>query len=215
MELIYQDEQLIAAVKPPRVLSTDEPGGMPSLVRQALGDKAADVRTVHRLDCVVGGLMVLARSRDAASKLSAQVRCGSFEKTYLAVVHGQTAPSGTLRDLLLRDKAERKTYVTHTPAKGVQEAILDYVTLAQADGLSLVRIHLQTGRTHQIRAQFSSRGLPLVGDRKYSLLEDDCEIALWSYALSFTHPQSGKPMHFSSLPPDTYPWSLFAKECLK
>lgn len=173
------------------------------------------MRTVHRLDRVVSGLMVLARGKDAASKLSQQVRGDGFQKTYLAVVHGRTDPSATLRDLLMRDKAERKTYVTDTSAKGVQEAILDYETLGYADGLSLVRIRLQTGRTHQIRAQFSSRGLPLVGDRKYSTLDDNCEIALWSHALSFSHPQSGNPMHFSLLPPDTFPWSLFAKECMK
>lgn len=188
---------------------------MPELVRQALGDETADVRTVHRLDRVVSGLMVLARGKDAASKLSAQVRGDGFQKTYLAVVHGKTEKSATLRDLLTRDKQERKTYVTDTPAKGVQEAILDYETLGYADGLSLVRIHLQTGRTHQIRAQFSSRGLPLVGDRKYSLLDDDCEIALWSHELSFSHPQDGRQMRFSLLPPDCCPWSLFAKECMK
>ena len=215
MDILFQDEQLIVAVKPPRVLSTDEPGGMPCLVRQALGDESADVRTVHRLDRVVSGLMVLARNKAAASKLSAQVRDGEFHKTYLAVVHGKTEKSATLRDLLIRDKAERKTYVTDTPAKGVQEAILDYETLGYADSLSLVRIHLQTGRTHQIRAQFSSRGLPLVGDRKYSLLDDDCEIALWSHKLSFSHPQDGRQMRFSLLPPDCYPWGLFAKECMK
>lgn len=212
MELIYQDAQIVVAIKPPRILSTDEPGGMPSLIRQALGDEAADVRTVHRLDRVVSGLMVLARGKQAASTLSGQVRDGRFHKTYLAVVHGKTEPSATLRDLLLRDKAERKTYVTQTPAKGVQEAILDYVTLGQAENLSLVRITLQTGRTHQIRAQFSSRSLPLVGDRKYSLNEDACEIALWSHSLSFFHPADGKPLQFSQQPPDCYPWNLFTKE---
>lgn len=188
---------------------------MPDLVRQVLGDETADIRTVHRLDRVVSGLIVLSRGKDAASKLSAQVRNGEFEKTYLAVVHGKAVPSATLRDLLVRDKAERKTYVTDKPAKGVQEAILTYETLGYKDGLSLVRINLQTGRTHQIRAQFSSRGLPLVGDRKYSLLDDDCEIALWSHELAFTHPQSGNKMHFALLPPDTYPWTLFTKECYK
>lgn len=213
MEFLYQDDSLIVAVKPPRVLSTDEPDGMPSLVRQALGDETADVRTVHRLDRVVSGLIVLARGKEAASKLSAQVRAGSFGKRYLAVVHGCTEDEGTLRDLLARDKAERKTYVTDTPAKGVQEAVLDYVTLARCEGMSLVRITLQTGRTHQIRAQFSSRSLPLIGDRKYGLSEDSCEIALWSHALTFTHPADGRPMAFSMLPPDTFPWDCFPKEC--
>lgn len=207
MEIIYQDRSIVVCVKPPRVLSTDEPGGMPELVRQALGTE--DVRTVHRLDRVVSGLMVLARSADAASELSRQIREGQFEKEYLAILHGRPeADTGTLRDLLLRNKQERKTYIVSQPEKGVQEAILTYQVLAKTESLSRVRIQLQTGRTHQIRAQFSGRGLPLVGDRKYSLLEDGCEIALWSYRLAFTHPATGEAMEFTMAPPTEYPWSI-------
>ena len=209
MELIYQDKDIVVCVKPPRVLSTDEPGGVPELVRRELGNEKADVRTVHRLDRVVSGLMVLARSAAAASELSRQIREDEFEKEYLAVVHGTPeADSGTLRDLLLRNKPERKTYVVTEPGKGVQEAILDYWVLNRAEALSRVRIRLRTGRTHQIRAQFSSRDLPLVGDRKYSLLEDNCEIALWSYRLAFTHPATGQRMEFIKEPPGDYPWTV-------
>jgi len=209
MELIYQDADIVVCIKPPRVLSTDEPGGMPELVRTALGDVKAAVRTVHRLDRVVSGLMVLARTPEAASELSRQIREQEFEKEYLAVLHGSpVADRGTLRDLLLRNKPERKTYVVAAPGKGVQEAILDYWVLHRTDALSRVRIRLQTGRTHQIRAQFSSRELPLVGDRKYSLLEDDCEIALWSYRLGFTHPKTGERMEFCKEPPEVYPWTV-------
>ena len=208
MELIFQDADLVVALKPPRVLSTDEPGGMPELVRQALGDPDADVRTVHRLDRVVSGLMVLARNAAAASELSRQIRDGEFGKEYLAVVHGHPeSPEGTLRDLLLRDKRERKTYVVTQPGKGVQEAILEYRTIASANDLSKVSIRLITGRTHQIRAQFAGRGMPLVGDRKYSLLEDECEIALWSHCLEFTHPSTGQPMVFCQAPPAVVPWN--------
>lgn len=208
MELIYTDKDIVVAVKPARVLSTDEPGGMPELVRLALGDENADVRTVHRLDRVVSGLMVLARSAAAASELSRQIREDLFQKEYLAILHGIPAESSsTMIDLLLRNKPERKTYVVHAPGKGVQEAILDYQVLNHTDKLSRVRIQLRTGRTHQIRCQFSSRDLPLVGDRKYSLLEDDCEIALWSYRLAFQHPTTGEPMEFTLEPPATYPWT--------
>ena len=208
MEIIYQDQDIILVIKPPRVLSTDEPGGMPELVRHALGDEKADVRTVHRLDRVVSGLMVLARNPQAASELSRQIRDGEFDKEYLAVVHGcPNEQNGTFRDLLLRDKRERKTYVVMEPAKGVQEAILDYSVIGCVDGMSKVSIHLVTGRTHQIRAQFSSRGLPLVGDRKYSELQDDCEIALWSHRLSFCHPVSGERLGFSVQPPNIYQWN--------
>ena len=208
MELIYQDRDIVVCVKPPRVLSTDEPGGVPELVRQALGDENANVRTVHRLDRTVSGLMVLALSKKAAAELSRQIREGEFHKEYLAVVHGApTEKNGTLRDLLLRNKAERKTYIVTEPGKDVQEAVLHYQTLSEANGMSRVRIQLETGRTHQIRCQFSGRGLPLVGDRKYSLLEDDCEIALWSYRLSFRHPYTGKQIEFVLEPPQVYPWT--------
>ena len=208
MEFIYQDTDIVVCVKPPRVLSTDEPGGMPELVRQALGTE--DVRTVHRLDRVVSGLMVLARNANAASELSRQIREDQFQKEYLAVVHGHPKEdSGELRDLLLRDKARKMTMVATEPGKGVQEAILTYQVLAKNDTMSRVRIRLQTGRTHQIRVQFASRGLPLVGERKYSTLEDPCEIALWSYRLAFIHPKTGEPMEFELEPPGVYPWVDF------
>lgn len=209
MKILYQDQDVIVCIKPPRVLSTDEPGGMPELVRQALGDEKADVRTVHRLDRVVSGLMVLARNPSAASELSRQIREDGFAKEYLAVIHGcPEAPADTLTDLLLRDKQARMTRVVTAPDKGVQEAILHYRVLNQADTLSRVHIQLVTGRTHQIRVQFSSRGMPLVGERKYAVLDDDCEIALWSYRLAFAHPATGHAMEFLQPPPDIYPWSI-------
>ena len=210
MDFIYKDDHIVVCVKPPRVLSTDEPGGLPELVRHALGDEKADVRTVHRLDRVVSGLMVLARTPQAASDLSRQIREDTFGKQYLAVIHGQPQQdAGTLVDLLSRDKARKMTIVVHEPGKDAREAILDYKVEAKTDAMSRVRIDLKTGRTHQIRVQFASRGMPLVGERKYSTLEDPCEIALWSCYLSFTHPHTGKFMEFELLPPDSYPWSSF------
>ena len=210
MEILYQDKDILVVLKPSGVKSTDEPGGVPSLAREALGDPKAAVRTVHRLDQVVSGLMVLARNAPAASELSRQIREDEFEKEYLAVIHGHTPQAaGTFTDLLLRNKAERKTYVVSHLEKGVQEAVLDYEQLAQTEALTKVRIVLRTGRTHQIRCQFSSRGLPLVGDRKYSLLEDGCPIALWSCRLAFTHPVTGEHMEFTHEPPETEPWIRF------
>ena len=208
MEILYQDRDILVCVKPPRVLSTDEPGGMPELVRRALGDPQANVRTVHRLDRVVSGLMVLARSKKAAGELSRQIREGQFGKEYLAVIYGAPEEeTGTLKDLLLRKKEERKTYLVTEPGKDVQEAVLHYRTLRREGNMSRVRIQLETGRTHQIRAQFSGRGMPLVGDRKYGK-EEDCEIALWSYRLTFLHPYTGKPMEFTLEPPQRYPWDV-------
>ena len=209
MDIIYQDKDILVCVKPSGVLSTDEPGGLPELIRQELEDPNANVRTVHRLDRTVSGLMVLARRSKAASELSRQIRDGEFQKEYVAVIHGNPAEDNAeLHDLLLRNKQERKTYVVTETGKDVQEAILEYRVLNRTEELTRVRIQLHTGRTHQIRAQFSSRGLPLVGDRKYGLPEDDCQIALWSYRLAFKHPYSGKPMEFILEPPEVYPWSI-------
>lgn len=208
MEILYQDRDILVCIKPPRVLSTDEPGGLPDLVREALGDPKANLRTVHRLDRVVSGLMVLAKSSRAASELSRQIREGEFVKEYQAVVHGVPGErEGTLRDLLGRDKARKMTFVADRPGKDVQEAVLDYRVLSQAASLSRVQIRLHTGRTHQIRVQFASRGLPLVGERKYSTREDPCEIALWSCKLGFLHPYSKKWMEFFREPPMAYPWT--------
>ncbi len=206
MKILYLDEDIVVCEKPPRVLSTDEPGGLPELLRQELG---GEIRTVHRLDRVVGGLMVLARNAQSASELSRQIRENEFSKTYLAVLHGcPDSDAGTLRDLLFRDKARRMTMVVTQPGKGVQEAVLTYQTINKTEKLTRVEIQLITGRTHQIRAQFSSRNLPLVGDRKYSLLQDDCEIALWSHQIGFTHPKTGKQMTFTLTPPEVYPWTV-------
>ena len=206
MEILYQDQDIIVCIKPPRVLSTDEPGGMPELVRQALNTE--DIRTVHRLDRVVGGLMVFARSAKAASELSRQIREDAFEKEYLAVIHGAPEEAeGRLCDLLYRDKARKMTMVAQEMAKGVQPASLRYRVLKRKNGMSRVRIKLETGRTHQIRVQFASRGMPLVGERKYSTLEDPCEIALWSCRLGFVHPVTGEHMEFELEPPVIYPWT--------
>lgn len=208
MELLYVDDDILVCLKPERVLSTDEPGGVPDLAREALGNSKADVRTVHRLDRVVAGLMVLARNAKAASELSRQIRDGEFDKEYVAVVHGcPREAQGSLRDLLGRDKARRMTFVAPEPAKGVQEAVLDYQVLHSTDSMSRVRIQLHTGRTHQIRVQFSSRGMPLVGERKYCTLEDPCEIALWSYHIGFVHPETGQRMDFLQEPPERFPWT--------
>ncbi|MGN0635328.1 MAG: RluA family pseudouridine synthase [Acutalibacteraceae bacterium] len=211
MEILYKDARILVCLKPCGVESTDVPGGVPELLRQTLGEPQGCVRTVHRLDRVVGGVMVLARSRMAAQILSAQIRAHTFQKEYLAVVHGEPG-NGTFCDLLFRNKQERKTYVAAEPGKDVQKAVLHYRTLDTANGLSLVHITLETGRTHQIRAQFSAHGFPLVGDRKYGAEALQAhEIALWSYALEFLHPQSGERVRFAALPPQTPPWNSFQK----
>lgn len=207
MKIIYSDNRIVVAVKPAGVLSTDEPGGMPELLRQELGTQC--IRTVHRLDAQVSGLMVYARSAKAASILGEQMREHRFRKEYLAVVHGEPPEDGTLVDLLARDKRRRITFVSEIRGPDVQEAQLTYHVMNRCEGYSLVSICLNTGRTHQIRVQFASRGWSLVGDRKYGPSGEDLPIALWSHCLSFTHPESGQSLTFSQLPPAVPPWIWF------
>lgn len=210
MEIIYSDDKLIVCIKPRGALSTDEPGGAPSLLREWLGDAAAPIYTVHRLDAAVGGLMVYARTRHTAADLEREMLSGDFEKEYVAVVHGRLRDmSGTFEDLLYRDTNKRMTYIVTEPGKNVKDASLSYVVLGEGRGLTMVSIALHTGRTHQIRCQFSGRGLPLWGDRKYGRPGDEGEIALWSSSLRFTHPATGEDMFFTSEPPAELPWTYF------
>ena len=197
MYILYQDNRIAVCLKPPGVLSTDEPGGMPSLLRAALGTDC--VRTVHRLDAAVGGVMVFARSRMAASILSQQIREHRFQKEYLAVVHGTLPEEGHLCDFLLRDRYDGLTRVVEAGTPGAKEAQLSYRSLARIDDKTLVRVALETGRTHQIRVQFSARGHALLGDRKYGLGEPG-GIALWSCRVGFFHPETGEWLAFSHAP---------------
>ncbi len=211
MELLYTDNRIVVCLKPAGVLSTDEPGGMPELLRRALGEgETGCVRVVHRLDRPVGGVMVYARSRMADSILSRQVQSHEFEKDYLAVLEGvPDVPEGVLSDLLARDTASRRTFVTHTPGPDARPAQLSYRVLTVRDGRALVRIRLETGRTHQIRAQFSARSLPLSGDRKYGG-QSDGPLGLWSYRIAFFHPQTGERLTFTHDPPQAKPWLAFS-----
>ncbi len=199
MEILYQDAEILVCLKPPRVLSTDEPGGLPELLRAALGDGKADLRTVHRLDRAVGGLMLLARNAAAASALSRQLREGGFHKEYLAVAHGETEDAAALRDLLIRDRARKMSFVTDAPGRGVQEARLRYETLGRAEGMSLVRIELETGRTHQIRVHMRHIGHPIYGDAVYGKAEKTIAgQCLHAKTIGFVHPVTGEFMQFDS-----------------
>ena len=143
LKILYQDPAIVVCEKPFRVLSTDEPGGMPDCIRQALGRPEAEVRTVHRLDQVVGGLMVYALTPQAASDLSRQIREDQFLKEYLAVIHWRPREEeGTFLDLLGRNPKTRKTYVAKLPGKGIQQAVLHYRVVDSRQGFSLVSIRL-------------------------------------------------------------------------
>lgn len=214
MQILYEDKYLVVAVKPVGVLSEDDPTDacMPQLLRQHYREqgKPGYIATVHRLDRIVGGVMVFSRRREVTGKLVAAVAAHQMTKEYLAVLRGHPEKdSDTLTDLLFRDARHNKSYVVQRPRKGVREATLDYTALAKTDALTLVKIRLHTGRTHQIRVQFSHRGLPLLGDIRYGS-KAACSAALWSYHLAFTHPVTGRPVDVTCPPPRTYPWELFA-----
>ena len=206
--VLHMDERLIVCVKPAGLLS--ERGGLPELLEQQCGGQ---VYPVHRLDRDVGGVMVYARDRETAAALSALIAAQRMEKEYLAVVEGlPEAQSGELHDLLYHDAARNKSYVVQRERRGVKRAALSYRALQTAETeqgtLSLLRIRLHTGRSHQIRVQFASRKLPLVGDARYgSRLRGG--IALWSASLRFPDPIGGEERTFSAPPPAIWPWELF------
>ena len=196
LEILHLDSHIVVCVKPAGVLSQDAgENSMPALLRRQLG--AEQVLVVHRLDKEVGGIMVFALTQQVAAKLSRAVQERQLEKIYYAVLRGVPAePSGTLEDLLFHDKSRNKTYVVDRLRKGVKDAKLDYQLLEHQEDRALVRIRLHTGRTHQIRVQFASRKLPLVGDGKYGGKEPGTALRLWARELSFPHPITGKRMEF-------------------
>ena len=206
LKILNQDAQIVLCIKPAGVLS--EEGGMPDLLRAQLG--AAEIYCVHRLDRAVAGLMVYAKTREAAASLSRQIAEGSFEKRYLAVCRGDASDHGEMRDLLYHDAKTNKSYVVKRMRRGVREAVLRYETLARRDGLSLVCVQLLTGRSHQIRVQFASRKLPLLGDRRYGGGAETA-LALWSNELRFRHPNGGNLLRFQQSPPAEAPWNCFPR----
>ena len=218
-EIIYDDRDLLVCVKPAGCLSEDGPqeNCMPKLLAAQYREAAKPdfIAGVHRLDRNVGGLMVFSRKKHITGKLTAAVAEHRVTKEYLAVLRGHPAEDeAILQDLLFRDSTKNKTYVVKRMRKGVRDASLAYRVLAKTDTLTLVRVRLHTGRTHQIRAQFSSRALPLLGDIRYGSKDPGCDCALWSFHLAFEHPTTGKPVDILRRPPDTYPWNLFPEELL-
>ena len=220
MKILYEDKYLLVCEKPVGVESQRSSKGgedMLSLLEKYRAEKGEDgyIGLVHRLDTATGGAMIYSKRADMTGKLSALVQSAEYKKTYLAVVHGAPeVESGEMRDLLFHDKMKNKSYVTDKKRAGVKEAILNYRVLSTTvkeggDKLSLVEIELITGRTHQIRVQFASRKMPLVGDGKYGSRDNKATMALWSHKVEFTHPQTKKNITAESNPPSCYPWDIF------
>lgn len=207
IEILKETARYLVCVKPVGTAAQGtQAEAMPQLLSEQLG---CDIFPVHRLDQTVGGVMVFAKTAQEAARLTQAMGQGQMQKTYLAVLTGCPAErAGTLEDLLFHDRAKNKTYVVRRQRGGVKQARLHYEILAEQDGLSLARIRLETGRTHQIRVQFASRGLPLLGDGKYGSRDNRCTCALWSFRL--TLPTGSRPQTFEALPPHQYPWTQFS-----
>lgn len=205
VEILYYDRNFAVAVKPVGVISEGEEG-MPGLVKRTLAQKGLNfaVYPLHRLDTAVGGVMIFALNKAAAAKMSAEIAQNLLKKEYIAVVHGcPSEKNGVFNDLLFKDSRKNKSFIVNRMRKGVKEASLEYTVLEEKEGLSLVRILLHTGRTHQIRVQFSGRKMPLFGDGKYGG-RDNCEIALFCFKITLPNGES-----FTAMPQKTKPWDRF------
>ena len=222
MKILYEDKYLLVCEKPVGVESQRSSKGgedMLTLLEQYRAEKGEDgyIGLVHRLDTATGGAMIYSKRADVTGKLSALVQSEENNKTYLAVVHGEPCDSaGEMRDLLFHDKMKNKSYVTDKKRAGVKEAMLNYRVLSTIEKedvskYALVEIELITGRTHQIRVQFASRKMPLVGDGKYGSRDNKAGMALWSHKVEFIHPITKKNITAESNPPEGYPWNLFDK----
>ncbi len=216
MDILYNDRDITVCIKEPSLLSEKSTNGADVLTKlekhlSENGESSA-VFPLHRLDFGVGGTMAFAKNKLAAAKMSELIAARKMDKEYLAVLIGVPKEiNGTFDDLLFKDSHKNKSFVVDRERAGVKRALLEYTLIKTAEHndvtLSLVKIRLHTGRSHQIRVQFSHRKLPLYGDRKYGA-KSGKEIALWSYKLSFIHPKTGKELKFSSLPEGEI-WKIF------
>ena len=188
MEILYSDSQIVVCVKP---VGLDSEAEVPAALKELLG---GEIFPIHRLDKNVGGVMVYARTKSAAAALSKAVQDGTLVKEYVARVHGTPPESGDWTDLLFKDSSKNKVFVVKKERKGVKKARLEFVRLEE----NLVRIRLHTGRSHQIRVQFASRGFPLLGDHKYGARDEATAPLLFSCCLTF--PWQGKQVRFEKLP---------------
>lgn len=216
-EILFEDPYLSVVVKPPNMLSEDSDS--PESLARWLANRNPNgyIGVIHRLDRGVGGVMVYARTPEAAANLSRAVAENRLQKEYLAVIHGEPEmQADSLSDLLFYDRMRSKSFVVDRERKGVKAALLDYRVLESVEHatygrLSLLAVTLKTGRTHQIRVQFSSRRHPLVGDGKYGA-NDHCPIGLFSHRITLEHPKTRQHMVFEKTPCD----GVFAKfSCLQ
>lgn len=215
INIIYEDNHLLVVEKPANIpVQADSSNDIDMLTilknyRKKKENKPGEafVGLVHRLDRPVSGIMVFAKTSKAASRLSDQIRQNIFHKTYLAVVEGILPQKGTFEDYLIKDKKNNISYIT-SKEKG-KYSKLEYEVKGSKNNLSLVKINLITGRSHQIRVEFSSRNHPLVGDSKYGHNPKNINIALFAQSLTFLHPITKEKLVFTLSLPQRYPFNLF------
>jgi len=212
MEIIYENNNIVVCRKEIGYNSENTSSGLSlaNLVEQKYGYAGV----IHRLDVNVGGAILYAKNKSAAADFSRMVAGGNLNKEYLAVVEGIPQKEGIYKDLLFKDSFKNKVFVVKRMRKGVKEASLEYSLLQTVyendKPLSLVKIKLHTGRSHQIRVQFASRKTPLLGDGKYGSRSNRCSVALWSYSLYWQDPSTRENCHAGCLPDiGAYPWKLF------
>ena len=214
VKILFEDNHLLVVVKPVNMPVCEDSSGdldLLSYLKNYLKEKYNKpgnvyLGLIHRLDRPVGGIMVFAKTSKCASRLSEQVRVGSLHKKYYAVVCGNLSGSGVFKDKLLKDS---RTNMVTVDSRG-KDSSLEYNVVSNKNGYSLVDINLITGRSHQIRVQFSSRDYPLFGDQRYNKNASVGEqIALFSYSLSFYHPVSKELMEFKESIPNRKPFNLF------
>ncbi len=212
MKILFEDKHIAVCLKPSGILSQNGDGGdMISMLNAHFSENGekAEAYPVHRLDRETAGVMVYAKNSKSAAALSKQIEHNMMKKHYYAVVKGSPEEKcGVLKDLLFRDKQKNKSYTVKRMRKGVREASLEYEVIGENGGFSMLDILLHTGRTHQIRVQFSSRKMPLYGDGRYG--GGGGNLALFAHTLEFCHPVSGEKMIFSDKPDMTAePWNMF------
>ena len=191
MQILFSDPQIAVCVKP---VGLDSEHQVPQKLTELLG---GEIFPLHRLDQNVGGVMVYARTKDAAARFSRMIQEGALIKEYVALIHGTPSDAGDWQDFLFKDSRKNKVFVVKRMRNGVKAARLEYKRLTDTDP-ALVRIRLHTGRSHQIRVQFASRGFPLVGDHKYGARDNFAAPMLFSCCLRF--PYNGQEQVFEILP---------------
>ena len=222
--VLYEDNHLLVVLKPQNVPTQADSSGDEDLLAKLKKylvkkyNKPGDayLGLVHRLDRPTGGVMVFAKTSNAAARLCEQIRSddGDFEKTYAAVVVGRPNRTGRVEHYLVKDAQANSVSIAPSTLEGAKKAVSEIEIIDERDGLSLVRVKLLTGRTHQARVQLKALGSPIVGDFRYAndKLVKSPHLALWAYKLAFTHPVGGEKLRFLAAPPQEFPWTEFAAD---